>query len=176
MKKLKNSGKIHIYTGNGKGKTTAAFGLALRAAGAGFKVFIAQFIKTGKSSEVKLITKYLPNIEYKSYGRGRFIKTTPSQADINQAKNALNEIQNIIKKGKYDLVILDEIFPAIKCGLVQDKELKQLLMRNTQNIELVLTGRGASESLIQRADLVTEMKEIKHYYQKGIKARKGIEF
>ncbi|HOK04186.1 MAG TPA: cob(I)yrinic acid a,c-diamide adenosyltransferase [Victivallales bacterium] len=174
---MKKEGMIQIYTGNGKGKTTAAFGLAIRALGANLKVFIAQFIKKGNSSEIKFIQKLnSPNIYVKSYGRGRFFKKAPEKKDIEDSQNALLEIIKITESGKYDVVIVDEIFPAIKCGLIDESLLIDLIERKSDKTELILTGRGASKKVISMAQLVTEMKEIKHYYKNGLKARIGIEF
>ncbi|HPN83865.1 MAG TPA: cob(I)yrinic acid a,c-diamide adenosyltransferase [Victivallales bacterium] len=172
---MKNIGMVQIYTGEGKGKTTAALGLALRAAGAGMKVFFGQFIKSGRTSEAKIIRETLPMIKMNSFGNGRLIKGKASREDILRAVNGLNECARSASSGEYDMVVLDEVFHAVRCGLVSENDLIRVLMRKSRNTELVLTGRGASKKLIAIADLVTEMKEIKHYYKKGLKARKGIE-
>ncbi|HPR61117.1 MAG TPA: cob(I)yrinic acid a,c-diamide adenosyltransferase [Prolixibacteraceae bacterium] len=167
---------FQIYTGNGKGKTTAAFGLALRAAGAGKKVFFAQFVKGKIYSEIKAVEQWLPSITVKQFGRGCFIVKQPQQADIDAARNGLNEIKNILKSGEYHLVVLDEANIAISYKLFTTSELiKAIEMRHTDT-EVVVTGRYAPQELIDAADLVTEMKEIKHYYNNGIEAREGIEF
>ncbi|HOO85496.1 MAG TPA: cob(I)yrinic acid a,c-diamide adenosyltransferase [Prolixibacteraceae bacterium] len=167
---------FQIYTGNGKGKTTAAFGLALRAAGAGKKVFFAQFVKGKIYSEIKAVEQWLPSITVKQFGRGCFIVKQPQQADIDAARNGLNEIKNILKSGEYHLVVLDEANIAIFYKLFTTSELiKAIEMRHTDT-EVVVTGRYAPQELIDAADLVTEMKEIKHYYNNGIEAREGIEF
>jgi cob(I)alamin adenosyltransferase len=167
---------IHIYTGSGKGKTSSALGLALRATGAGMKVFIGQFIKAAGTSELGAIKNFLPMITVKNFGRGRFIKGKASLTDIKMAKDALMECERILSSGEYDIIILDEVFPALTCGLFTEDELKKLILRKSQNSELILTGRGATEAIIALADLVTEMKEVKHYYKTGLKARKGIEY
>lgn len=172
--KLKR-GLIQIYTGCGKGKTTAALGLALRAAGAGFKVYIFQFIKGKAYSEIKSFKK-IKNVKIEQCGRGCFIKKTPQKADIKYAKNALAKAQKRIMSGKYDLVILDEANIAVKLGLLRSKDIMDVLIHKPRSVELVLTGRYAPRELIKCADLVTEMKEVKHPYQKGIKARLGVEF
>jgi cob(I)alamin adenosyltransferase len=169
-------GYVHVYTGNGKGKTTAALGLALRASGAGLKVFIGQFIKGQAYSELELIARNLKNISVKQYGLGCFIVDTPTIEDREAARKGFDEIKQIIKNAKYDLVILDEVNIALYYKLIEVEELVALIKEKPQDVELVITGRYAPEEIIEAADLVTEMKEVKHYYQKGIEARKGIEF
>ncbi|WP_163326216.1 cob(I)yrinic acid a,c-diamide adenosyltransferase [Draconibacterium mangrovi] len=169
-------GYVHIYTGNGKGKTTAAFGLALRASGADKKVFIAQFVKGKTYSEIKAVQNYLPQAEVKQYGKGYFIKKKPTGADIEAAQQGLNEIKALVQSESYDLIILDEIFIALHYKLISVEAVRQLITTKPANLELVLTGRYAPDEIIELADLVTEMKEVKHYYKKGVPARKGIEF
>jgi len=168
-------GSVQIYTGNGKGKTTAALGLALRAAGAGLKVYVGQFIKSGCYSEIKSLKKLKKHIKVEQYGRGCFIKGKPKAADIKLAEKGLKKAKKAIYSKIYDVVILDEINIAIRLGLLNLKEVCGLIKSKPKNIELVLTGRAAHRHLLKLADLVTEMKEIKHYYNKGVKARKGIE-
>ncbi|NLL27903.1 MAG: cob(I)yrinic acid a,c-diamide adenosyltransferase [Bacteroidales bacterium] len=168
-------GYIQIYTGNGKGKTTAALGLSLRAVGAGKKVFFAQFVKGETYSEVKAIQKFLPDITIKQYGLKCFIYDKPSQADIDIARNGLSEVSEIILSGKYDVVVLDEANIAIYYNLFTDDELINVIKQKPEATEIIITGRYATDKLIEFADLVTEMKEIKHYYNKGVQARKGIE-
>lgn len=169
-------GYVHIYTGNGKGKTTAAFGLALRASGADKKIFIAQFVKGKTYSEIKAIQNYLPRAEVKQYGNGYFIVKKPTDTDILAAQQGLNEIKELLKSEHYDLIILDEIFIALHYKLVSPEAVIELITTNPTNLELVLTGRYAPDEIIELADLVTEMKPIKHYYEKGVPARKGIEY
>ncbi len=169
-------GYVHVYTGNGKGKTTAALGLALRASGAGMKVFIGQFIKGQQYSELETIAHDLKNISVKQYGLGCLIVDTPTIEDREAARKGFDEILQIIKSGKYDMLILDEINIALYYKLIELDELITLIKEKPQHLELVITGRYAPEEIIEAADLVTEMKEVKHYYQKGIEARKGIEF
>ena len=164
-----------LYYGTGKGKTTAAIGLAVRAAGCNFKVFIAQFIKGLVYSEIKCLEKLSDNITLKQYGRVCFIKKEPTQKDIEAAKKGLKEVKDIIMSGKYDLVVLDEIGVSEYFGLLTTGEILDLINSKPSNVELVLTGRKASQALIDAADLVTEMREIKHYYNQGVIARKGIE-
>jgi cob(I)alamin adenosyltransferase len=170
------SSYFQIYTGNGKGKTTAAFGLALRAAGAGKKVFFAQFVKGKTYSEIKAVEQWLPLITVKQFGRGCFIVKQPQQADIDAAQNGLNEVRNILQSGEYQLVVLDEANIAIFYKLFTASELFEAIENRHTDTEVVVTGRYAPQELIDAADLVTEMKEIKHYYNNGIEAREGIEF
>lgn len=167
---------FQIYTGNGKGKTTAAFGLALRAAGAGKKVFFAQFVKGKTYSEIKAVEQWLPSITVKQFGRGCFIVKQPQQADIDAARNGLNEVRNILQSGEYQLVVLDEANIAIFYKLFTTSELFEAIENRHTDTEVVVTGRYAPQELIEAADLVTEMKEIKHYYNNGTEAREGIEF
>jgi cob(I)alamin adenosyltransferase len=166
---------IQIYTGNGKGKTTACLGLALRAQGAGLKVFIGQFIKRGHYSELAAIKK-LPNIKVNQFGREGFIVNKATAKDLALAKNGLNKVAGIIAKKTYDLIILDEINVAIRLKLIKLKEILELIKSIPQETELILTGRYAHPRLLKIADLVSEIKERKHYFKKGKKARKGIEF
>lgn len=173
---MKDKGYIHVYTGNGKGKTTAAMGLALRAVGAGYKVYIAQFVKGMKYSELESINKYLSdNIEIEQFGRGCFIKGEPVQEDIDAAKKGLDKIKKIVKDSEYDLVILDEANIAIYFNLFTAENLLDVLKSKADKKEIILTGRYADKKIIDYADLVTEMKEVKHYYQEGVHAREGIE-
>ncbi len=168
-------GYIQIYTGNGKGKTTAALGLTLRAVGAGKKVFFAQFVKGQRYSEVKAIEQYLPNVQIKQYGLDCFIEKNPTQADIDAARQGLQEVKEVIVSGKYDVVVLDEANIAVFYGLFSAQELIEVIKQKPIETEIIITGRYAAPELIEIADLVTEMKEIKHYYTKGVMARKGIE-
>lgn len=167
-------GYIHIYTGNGKGKTTAAFGLALRAALAGKKVFIGQFVKDMKYNETK-IENYLDNIEIKQLGRGCFIYENPEDIDKDIAKKALEECSSLLSSGDYDLVILDEINIALYFNLFELADVIRALKNKAKKTEVVLTGRYAPRELIDMADLVTEMVEIKHYYSQGVLSREGID-
>lgn len=168
-----NKGYVHVYTGNGKGKTTAAFGLALRAACAGKKVFVGQFVKGMKYSETK-VEKYISSIEIKQFGLDCFIYKEPTQEDIDMAKKGLDICRKKLQED-YDVVILDEINIALYFKLVSIDEVLELINGRKKNIELIITGRYAPKEIIEAADLVTEMKEIKHYYNIGVEARKGIE-
>ena len=168
-------GYIQIYTGNGKGKTTAAIGLAIRAAGAGKKVFFAQFVKGQIYSEIKVMQKIFPSADIKQYGLKCFIKSAPTQEDIVAARKGLEEVAQKTFSGDYDLIILDEANIAVYYNLFSSQELISILKQKPEKTEIIITGRYATPELIEMADLVTEMKEIKHYYQKGVEARLGIE-
>jgi cob(I)alamin adenosyltransferase len=168
-------GYIHIYTGNGKGKTTAALGLSVRAVGAGKKVFFAQFVKGQVYSEVKAVQSFLPAITVKQYGLDCFIYKKPEQADIDVARKGFEEVSQIIASGKYDVVVLDEANIAIYFNLFTVEELIKILKSKPEETEIIITGRYAPIELIEIADLVTEMQEVKHYYTKGVEARVGIE-
>lgn len=172
--KLKN-GFVQIYTGNGKGKTTAAIGLALRAVGAGLKVYIQQFIKGRKYSEIKTLAG-IKGIVIEQCGRGCFIKKKPTQKDIDLAQKGLLKAEATIMSGLYDVIILDEINVALSLGLINPKSILAIIKTKPRHVELVLTGRYCPAELQKRADLVTEMKEIKHPYRNAKKARPGIEY
>ena len=166
---------IQVYTGNGKGKTTAALGQALRAVGAGLKVFIGQFIKGKNYSELNAFKK-IKNIKIEQFGRGCFIKRAPNRKDITLAISGLKRVRKIISLGIYDMVILDEINVALKLKLLKLEDVISLIKNTSKKTELVLTGRNAHPKIMKIADLVSEIKDRKHYYKKGIKARRGIEY
>ncbi len=168
-------GYVQIYTGNGKGKTTAALGLAVRAAGAGLKIFIAQFIKKKKCSEHKLLERLQDRITIRQYGKGFLLSKKPSAADIAAAEQGWREVKQRVLSGEYDVVILDEANVAVHYGLISVQDILDLIRTRPGRVELVITGRYAPEQVMQAADLVTEMREIKHYRQKGVEARRGIE-
>lgn len=168
-------GYIHLYTGNGKGKTTAALGLALRAAGAGKMVFVAQFVKGMHYAELDALTRF-PEIELNQYGLDCFIENQPTEMDIQAARKGLEEVTIMILGNQYDVIILDEVCIALYYHLFETEELISILLQKPDSMEIVLTGRYAPPELFEIADLVTEMNEIKHYYTKGVLARKGIEF
>lgn len=167
-------GYIQVYTGNGKGKTTAALGISLRAVCSGKKVYFAQFIKGMKYSELKA-PEFLPNFKIEQLGSDHFIKNMPSQEDKKIAVEGLKKINNILKSEIYDLVVLDEINIALHYNLFEIDSVIEILKNKSPHIEVILTGRYAPAEIIEIADLVTEMKEIKHYYNIGITARVGIE-
>lgn len=168
-------GYIQVYTGNGKGKTTAAMGLAIRAAGADLNVFIGQFIKTGEYSELRALKRFSDLITIEQYGLGYFLNKQPAQIDIDAAREGLERIKEVFAANEVDLVILEEVNVAIKRDLISVQQLLELIDLKPENIELVITGRAAKEEIIERADLVTEMKDIKHYMHQGVRARIGIE-
>lgn len=167
-------GYIHIYTGNGKGKTTAAFGLALRALCAGKSVYIGQFVKSMKYNEVK-VEKLFDTVKIEQLGRGCFINENPEQVDIDMAKNALAHCKELMAKGEYDMVILDEVTIAIYFKLFSVETLIEALNARSKDVEVIITGRYAPQELIAMADLVTEMQEVKHYYNAGVLSRDGID-
>lgn len=166
---------MQVYTGDGKGKTTAALGLALRAAGAGLKVFIAQFVKGMAYSEINSIKRFEDLITLKQYGRSCFIQNAPEKEDIALARKGFEELTRVVLSGEYALVIIDEANIATYYGLFTADDLLTLIDQKPAHVEIVITGRKADPKIIARADLVTEMKEIKHYYSRGVQARKGIE-
>jgi len=167
-------GYVQVYTGNGKGKTTAAIGLAMRASGAGKKIYIAQFVKGMKYSEIKTLEKF-DNIDVDQFGLKCFIVDKPKQEDIDAAVEGLKKVKEVIVSGNYDVVIMDEANIAVFFKLYSVDDLLAVVDLKPENVELIITGRYAEDKLIERADLVTEMKEIKHYYNSGVEAREGIE-
>jgi len=168
-------GLVHIYTGNGKGKTTSAFGLAVRMLGSGGKVLIIQFMKsTGAYGEQIQIEKCGATIE--PLGLPKFVHGKPEPDDIEAAKRALERSREAISSGEWDMVILDEICVALGFGMLTVEEVKALIESKAPHTELVLTGRYCPEELFELADYVTEMREVKHPYQKGILARRGVEY
>jgi cob(I)alamin adenosyltransferase len=170
-------GLIQVYTGDGKGKTTAALGLALRAVGHGMKVLIIQFMKGSiEIGEIKAAQKLAPYLTIVPMGRETFVsKDNPHPEDIKIAREGLLLSQKAIQNGEYDVVILDEINVAIEYGLISISDLLHLLDSKPNEVEIVLTGRNARPELLERADLVTEMVKRKHYFDEGVPARKGIE-
>ncbi|MCG0274603.1 MAG: cob(I)yrinic acid a,c-diamide adenosyltransferase [Thermosediminibacteraceae bacterium] len=170
-------GLVLVYTGNGKGKTTAALGLALRAIGHGEKVYMIQFMKgSPEYGEVQAI-KYLPNFQLVQKGRDCFVKKgDPHPEDLRLAREGLDLARKVIASGEYDLIILDEINVAVDYGLVQEEEVLGLIDLKPEATTLVLTGRYATEKLMEKADMVSEVREIKHHYMKGISAQPGIEY
>ena len=189
---------LQVYTGNGKGKTTAAIGLALRAIGAGMKVYIMQFMKSLAYSEQKVLQERFPEVTLKTSGKPFFIavegtlseslrdklgdnviifqKGEPPQDYVDLIRNGFEEVAGAAASGEYGLVIMDELNVALHFGLIGRETVEELLNKVPGNVELVLTGRCAPDWLIERADLVTEMKEVKHYYADGVEARKGVEY
>lgn len=166
---------IHVYTGDGKGKTTSALGMAVRAAGAGLKVYIGQFLKAGTYSEVEVLKK-IKNITLEQFGREAFIWGVPAVEDIWLAREGLAKVKAVVSKGKYDVIILDEITVALNLKLFELEEAVSIIKAASKKSEVILTGRAAHPDIIKIADLVSEIKDRKHYFNKGINARKGIEF
>ena len=169
------TGYLQVYTGNGKGKTTAAIGLTIRAVGAGLKVFFIQFLKQGDYSEIKALSKFSDQIIIEQYGMGKFVKGKPSREDIQAGQQGLARIKAVMAEDKYDLIIIDEGSVAVKYGLFSIQDFLAVIDKKPPRLEIIVTGRFAARELIERADLVTEMKELKHYYHKGVPARIGIE-
>lgn len=169
-------GLVQVYTGNGKGKTTAAFGAALRAVGRGLKVYVIQFIKGGFDCGELHSIKQLPNLKLTAFGRGRFItESPPSQEDAEQAKQAFELAKKVVESGRYDIVILDEINVVLNLKMIDTNEVIRLIRNKPKHVELILTGRYAPAQIIELADLVTEMREVKHPFTQGVPPRRGIE-
>jgi cob(I)alamin adenosyltransferase len=166
---------IQVYTGCGKGKTTAALGAALRAAGAGLRIYICQFMKGKYYCELATLKK-LKKIKVEQFGTTCFVGRQPTRKDVELAKLGLESAIKAIRSKRYDMIILDEINVAVKLGLLQPEDVVTILNKYPKKKELILTGRYAHPKIIKMADLVSEIKEVKHYYKKGVKARKGIEF
>lgn len=169
-------GYVQVYTGDGKGKTTAALGLALRAAGAGLRVYIAQFLKQGGYSELKALERFADAVTIRQFGLGRFIKGRPSPEDIAAAEQGLAAVYQALASGEYDIVIMEEAGVAEKLGVIETDAVMEAIRLRPDTVELVITGRGVSDTVQAAADLVTEMREIRHYYRKGVMARAGIEY
>jgi len=170
-------GLVQILTGDGKGKTSAALGTALRALGHGFRVYFAFFMKGDHPYGERNILSKLPNVTVASFGSEKFINPADIKPEeIEQARQALAAAREAMLSGKYDLVVLDEVNVAVAWKLVELDEVTKLLKDKPNNVELILTGRKADAKLIELADLVTEMRKIKHPYDKGIKTRQGIDY
>jgi cob(I)alamin adenosyltransferase len=174
---VNEKGYIQVYTGNGKGKSSAAIGSAVRAAGAGLKTFFVQFMKVYPYSEVKSLAKLSEFITLKQYGNDDFIfrKENPTRDEINKTGEGLIEATEAMLSGKFDLVILDEVCVSIYFKLFSTEEIIEFLRQKPENVEVILTGRYCPDKIIEIADLVSEIKEVKHYYTKGVLSRKGID-
>ncbi len=168
-------GYIQIYCGNGKGKTTAALGLSLRTLLSGGSVYFAQFCKGSETAEMGLCSIF-ENFVMEQYGTGKFIVSDPSEEDRKQARQGFEHCKNVLSSGFFDLVVLDEIILSVFYQLITVEEIISMLRTRKPWVEVVLTGRKAPRELIEAADLVTEMKKVKHYFDAGVKARRGIEF
>ena len=172
-----SQGLVQIFTGDGKGKTSAALGTILRALGHGLRVYIVYFMKGDYPYGERNVLSKLPNVNMASFGFKTF--TDPANVkpeEIEQAKQALAAAREAMLSGSYDMVVLDEVNVAVDWKLIELEEAIKLISDKPPNVELILTGRYADAKLIELADLVTEMKNIKHPYDKGVKARKGIEY
>ena len=169
-------GLVMVYTGDGKGKTTAAVGQAMRAVGHGYKVYMIFFMK-GRDYGEYLVASYLPNLTAVKAGRDEFVdRERPEPIDVELARDGFAQAKKVIFSGEYDLVVLDEIIVAVDYKLIPEKELFKLIARKPPGLDLILTGRGASTELIKRADLVSEILDIKHHYSRGEESRRGIEY
>ena len=169
-------GLTHVYTGAGKGKTTAALGLGIRAAGAGLKVYMIQFMKGRRYCELDSIDR-IPGFTVVQFGRDDFVsRSNPEQIDIDFAQKGFKHAKETVKSGRYDVVILDEINVAVDYNLISLDDVMRLIEEKPEKVELVLTGRYAHPDLVRIADVVTEMLEIKHPYHDGIFARRGIDY
>lgn len=153
-------GYVQVYTGDGKGKTSASLGLSLRAAGAGLRVLIVQFLKKGETSEIRAMERFADQVAVEQYGDGR---------------EGLNRIRQAVSGGEYDVVVIDEGNAAARCGLFSAEDLLDVVRRRPKGMELVITGRGADPRILEAADLVTEMTEVKHFSKRGMHAGTGIE-
>jgi cob(I)alamin adenosyltransferase len=171
------SGQIQIYTGDGKGKTTAALGLALRAAGRGYRTYFGQFMKARPSGERAAARKLGGLITFAAFGRPGWTRRTdrPNPEDLERARRGLARCRTAMRSGRYDIVVLDEINMAVHFGLIETAAVLAFLDERPPSVEVILTGRRAPAALLRRAGLVTEMKAVKHYFSAGVPARRGIE-
>lgn len=175
MSRRLRRGFVQVYTGEGKGKTTAALGLALRALGHGLKVYMVQFLKKGfKYGEISALRRF-PNFKFVQFGRGVYLKKSTAR-DVELAGKALEHAGEVMRSRKYDIVILDEVNMAVSLKLIRVDEVVSLIESKPAKVELILTGRGAPLEIIEKADLVTEMVEVKHPISQGVLARRGIEY
>jgi len=170
-------GKIELYTGDGKGKTTAAAGLALRMMGNGYRVLFVQFMKSGPSGEIPMLQS-CGGDKFRLLRRwdGSFIIAEPNESQVKMCRRLWQEFQEALGQSRYEMLVLDEVVVALHYGLIDESELLRFLKERPADMEVVMTGRWATEKLIEASDLVTEMQKVKHYYDLGVMARKGIEF
>jgi cob(I)alamin adenosyltransferase len=171
------TGCVQVYTGNGKGKTTAALGLALRAAGRSFRTYVAQFLKARPTGEIEAVKRLAPLVRIDQFGRDGFItvKDGPKDEDVERAKAGLAQALEAMLSGDYRIIVLDEVNTAVHFKILPEADVLAFIDKRPAAVELVLTGRYAPASFIERADLVTEMKAVKHYHDLGVRAREGIE-
>jgi cob(I)alamin adenosyltransferase len=168
---------LQIYTGDGKGKTTAALGVALRTIGAGGRVFFGQFIKGPRpSSEFEALKSFGDRFVHETFGAGRFIKGAPSETDVGLAENGLRTCSEALASGDYDLLVMDELNGALNSALLPVEHVLKAIETRSSRTELIITGRNAPPELAELADLISEITPVKHYFEAGVPARKGIEF
>ncbi|MDD3399001.1 MAG: cob(I)yrinic acid a,c-diamide adenosyltransferase [Candidatus Methanomethylophilaceae archaeon] len=174
---VRENGLVHVYTGDGKGKTTCALGLSMRAWGNGRKVCFIQFMKKGENyGEVKAMDN-CPGIDHFQYGSGDFVyKGKVKEEDLRQAQEGLKHAQEATRSGEYDMVVLDEIVITMFFDVFPEEDVLDIIRQKHPRVELVLTGRRAPQSIMDAADYVTEMMARKHPYDRGVMARKGVEF
>ncbi len=168
-------GYVQVYTGDGKGKTTAALGLTVRSVGAGLRVYFGQFMKKYDYSEIVGLRRLGDRVTIVQYGSGCYVIGAPRPEDVAAARAGLAALSAALVSEEYDVVIADEANVAVACGLLAEEDLLRLIQARPPQVELVLTGRGATDAVKAAADLVSEMVPLKHYFQRGITARKGIE-
>lgn len=175
-----NEGFVQIYTGNGKGKTTAAIGQGIRAYGNGLKVIMVQFLKSCKTGELNTVDELSDNFEIFRFEKRRgFVWTLSEEEKLEvkkEVKVAYDFILDVIENCKCDMLIIDEIMGVLKNKFLSVEDVLELIRKKPKNMEIIMTGRNVPEEIIEKANLVTEMKEIKHYYKEGVPARKGVEF
>ena len=170
-------GFVHVYTGDGKGKTSAALGLALRALGHGFWVWLGRFLKDEESGEVYALRRFAGEVKVESFGSGRFLLPEEvTDEDRQAAEEGLSRAKEILLSQRYRVVILDEVITAVGLGVIPEGAVLELISQRPDPVELILTGRGASQRLKDAADLVSEIRAEKHYFDRGIEARPGIEW
>jgi cob(I)alamin adenosyltransferase len=173
----RNRGLVIVITGNGKGKTTSAFGQAMRAVGQGYRVYIMQFMKGRQYGESVAAEKYLPRLTVRHSGLDSFVmRGSPAPVDIELARKGFESAKKAIASGRYDMVILDEINVAVDFKLIELADLMDLIRQKPPGLDLILTGRYAAKEVLRLADTVSEIKDIKHHYAAGIKGRAGIEY
>jgi cob(I)alamin adenosyltransferase len=175
MSGILTKGYVQIYTGDGKGKSTAAFGAAARMAGRGGRVFIGRFMK-GLTSGEFISCDTIPGIEYEDFGSEEFVVGTPSDRDVSGAERGLRRAGEALESGDYDMVVMDEVNDALLFGLLTQDAVLEAVAKRPEHTELIMTGRGAPKRLTDMADLVTEMRAVKHYFDKGVMARPGVEY
>ncbi|MFQ5956897.1 MAG: cob(I)yrinic acid a,c-diamide adenosyltransferase [Candidatus Brocadiales bacterium] len=172
---MERIGTVQVYTGDGKGKTTAAVGQAIRALGHGHRVLVVQFLKGRQSGEVAVL-EAMENVTVERYGSSRFVCGNPTPEDVELAKKGFGKAREAALSGQYDLVILDEINLLVDYKMLDVNQVVQLIKERPKGVELILTGRNAHPQVIEAADLVSEVRAVKHYYEKGISARPGVEY